>query len=87
MGGDPAFLRRRRGVGYLEDLARCGFRIGVRSISSELHYVPILSRGQSGLTSAPLLPHALQANNDSMSDNLTSSGQRLEFMAVKWLHL
>jgi hypothetical protein len=48
---DTTFLRGRRGVGYLEDLARCGFRIGVRSISSELHYVPILSRGQSGLTS------------------------------------
>jgi hypothetical protein len=36
---DPAILDRLEGIGDLDELARCGFRVGIRAGSNELHQV------------------------------------------------
>src|SRR5262249_20700975 len=59
-------------------LSECARRSAAPLIHVVLLY-PIDGAGtlpQSGLISAPRLPHALQTNRGSMSDSRTSSGQR-----------
>jgi hypothetical protein len=84
---DAAILYGLSRIGDLDQFARRGFRVGEWVIGGEFHCMPILAFGKSGLTSAPCLPHALQTNDHSISDSLTSSGHRSVFMVVEWLHL
>jgi hypothetical protein len=42
---------------------------------------------QSGRTSAPRLPRALQTNCPSISDSRTSSAHRSALSVIEWLHV
>ncbi|KJC55708.1 hypothetical protein UP10_38565 [Bradyrhizobium sp. LTSPM299] len=83
----PAVLDRLEGAGVLHQAARGFLGVGIGAVGSVLHTsVPIFGGSKFGRTSAPRLPQAAQTKRDSMSESLTSSGQRSAVSAIEWLH-